>query len=123
VGIEFSYPRREGGDWMVHGVPRDVVKLPGITTNWAIKLLQHGWDEYTKHLAISRSEGMFVVGLKEVRDLGPDHKVLWPGVSIPTGVISALKNVPGPNGRADRDTPSVGGPNGSHKAPIKTGKE
>ena len=77
------------------GVPRNVMELPGINLDWAIKLLQHAWDSYSEQLVVSQSEGVYIVGWKEVREkVGKEQRVVLTGVSIPSPVVDALKKLP-----------------------------
>ena len=96
VSIKFEYPRREQDDWVVvSGVPRNVMELPGITLDWAVKLLQHGWDKYYKnlHITVSESDGVFIVAWKERRTIGKEQRVFDPGLSIPSSVVDALRKL------------------------------
>jgi len=97
VSIKLEYPRREQGDWVVvSGVPRNVMELPGITLDWAVKLLRHGWNKHSDiaRLNVSQSEHVFIVAWKELREVGKEHRVLCPGVSIPSPVVDAIRKLP-----------------------------
>lgn len=97
VWIKFKYPHRERGDWVVvSGVPRNVMELPGITLDWAVKLLRHGWNKHSDiaRLNVSQSEHVFIVAWKELREVGKEHRVLCPGVSIPSPVVDAIRKLP-----------------------------
>ena len=96
VTIKLEYPRREQGDWVVvSGVPRNVMELPGISLDWAVKLLQQGWHKHceSSHLTVSESDGLFIVAWKEWRTRGKEQRIFDPGLSIPSSVVDALRKL------------------------------
>ena len=91
VVVSFRYPDRKTGALRgVRGVPRNVVELPGIDLDWAIKLLQHEWKSYCGELEVLQSDGVYVVGWKGLGDgVGKEHRGASPGDSIPAAVVDA----------------------------------
>jgi hypothetical protein len=95
VSLRFEYPHRVTGKlYVVAGVPPNAMELPGITVDWAITLLRHGWEFHTEGLSVLLSEGVMVLSWKELRFPGGDHRVLEPAVVLPPNVISGLKKLP-----------------------------
>jgi hypothetical protein len=97
VGKGFRYPFK-GNDGRVaevevKGVPKDVMKLPGITREWAIKVLDFLWQRYMNDsgVTISRAHSVFTARFSENA---------WPVVlvgapaSIPPAVAEALAGTP-----------------------------
>ena len=62
VGMEFRYQGSDG-NWITvrGGWCQKVMELSGITPEWAIKALQHGWGVYARGVQVERAEGATIV--------------------------------------------------------------